>query len=342
MASPKNTSTMRAWLYTSAHEGLEKSIELKQDAAQPQHLAKGEILVKVHSASINPADYKVAESGLLRRLLVSPPASPGMDFAGTVAKIGDGVDVVKAGDLVFGKILPAKFGSLGEYLVAKAGGYARVPEGVGLEDASTVGTAGLTALQAIVPYVVAGDKVFINGGSGGTGTWEIQVAKAVGCHVTVSCSGKNADFCRGLGADEVIDYAKEDVVAALKAKGPVYKLVVDNMCGGPPPDLHKAADDFLLPEGKFVQVGGSFALQDVKTMFSRMLLPSFLGGGKRKFVFFLQSNSHDDLVKLANWMKEGKVKPVIDEVFEFEDAPKAFEKLKTHRARGKIVVRGPK
>ncbi|KAI2618936.1 reticulon-4-interacting protein 1, mitochondrial precursor [Hypomontagnella submonticulosa] len=332
--------SMRAWLYTATRGGLEKNIKLVPDAALPftHTLPKDGILAKVHYSALNPADFKFPELGLVGRVMVSTPAAPGMDFSGVVVQVGEVVKDFSEGDRVFGRIPPNKFGTLGEYVLAHRDGCAIVPEGVSLEDAGSAPTAGMTAYQCIAPNVKEGDKVFVNGGSGGTGTFGIQIAKALGCHVTTSCSGKNAELCRSLGADEVIDYTKENVSEALKAKGQVYKLVVDNV--GSPADLHKAADHFLLPDGKFVQVGVQNSLSDMKTLVSRQLLPSFLGGGKRKWTYLITQNNHEHLEQIAKWMKEGKVKAVIDETFEYEDAPKAFEKLKTGHVKGKVIVKG--
>merc|ERR1719238_545022 len=105
---------------------------------------------------------------------------------------------------------------------------APMPDGMQVDDMAGVGCTGLTMYQSIKPYVKEGDKIFINGGSGGTGIFGIQIAKALGCHVTTSCSGANVELCKGLGADEVLDYKSVDVVTALKEKGQVFSLVVDN------------------------------------------------------------------------------------------------------------------
>ncbi|KAI5865686.1 reticulon-4-interacting protein 1, mitochondrial precursor [Durotheca rogersii] len=338
-SAPAKLQSMRGWIYTSTAGGLEKNLKLVENASLPfRHvLPKDAVLVQVRSCALNPADYKFPEMGLPMRAFIPTPASPGLDYAGVVAQVGNAVEGFSTGQRVFGRAGFTRYGSLGEYVLVRRNGCAAVPEGVSLEDASCVGTAGQTAYQCIVPNVKAGDKVFINGGSGGTGTFGIQIAKAVGCHVTTSCSAKNADLCRSLGADEVIDYAKENVSEILKAKGLVYKLVVDNV-GNDPADLYKAADHFLLPEGKFVQVGAPASFGGMKTLVSRMNLPSFLGGGERKIEFLFTKDTHEDLVQIGEWMREGKVRAVTDEVFPYEDAPKAFEKLKTGRARGKIVV----
>jgi NADPH:quinone reductase-like Zn-dependent oxidoreductase len=193
-----------------------------------------------------------------------------------------------------------------------------------------------TQAEVIAPNVKPGDKILINGGSGGTGTFGIQIAKALDCHVTTTCSPSKADLCRSLGADDIIDYTTTNVSQALKAKGQVFSLVVDN--AGLPEDLYKAADDFLLPHGKFVQVGGPLSLGAIKTVSSRLLLPSFLGGGKRKYEMYNIAHGPADLKQLGRWIADKKIRVVIEETYELEHLPRAFEKLKKGRNAGKLVV----
>ncbi|KAH9894558.1 hypothetical protein F4778DRAFT_279552 [Xylariomycetidae sp. FL2044] len=343
---------MRAWLYSAPCGNLEQAIKLTEDAPDPsqQPLARDAVLVKVHRMSLNPADHKIAELGQITRLIASMPATPGMDFAGTVEKAGEGVKDYGPGDRVFGRAV--RGGALADYVVVPPSALAHLPSGVSMDQGSCVGTAGLTAYQCVVPNAGgagaggAGDRVFINGGSGGTGTFGIQMAKALGCHVTASCSARNAGLCRELGADRVIDYTAENVSEALKREGEgegegdkaLFKLVVDNV-GVDPPDLHKAADHYLRPDGKFVQVGAPVSLSATATLLSRALRPAFLGGGRSKWEFLVCKNKPEDLAQIAEWMEQGKVKAVIDEVFDFESAPKAIKKLKSGRCRGKVVVK---
>ena len=341
---------MRAWLYTRATGGLHKNLVLSPTAAHPRpqspsSLTKDELLVRVRAAGLNPIDYKIPELPLaMSRAMIFVPASPATDFAGTVVAHGPAVEFpVKTGDSVFGRLDPGRFGALGEYVVARSSGCASLPTGVSFEHASAVGSVGMAAFASIVPYVpgssgTAPFRVFINGGSGGTGTFGIQIAKLLGCHVTASCSGRNFELCKSLGADEVLDYTQGDLVSELKAKGQVFDLVVDNV--GSPADLYSACGEFVVPGGRFVQVGMGMSMADMRLMTSRMLLPSFLGGGSRKFSLAVAKNKHEDLARLGEWVAAGKIKVVVDEVFEFEDAPKAYEKLRTGRARGKIIVKG--
>lgn len=357
--------TMRAWRYSTTVGDIEGKLELHDDvplpALSPSPSSSSELLVEVLSAGLNPVDYKVAELGLVGRAAVRTPTTPGCDFCGRVVQTASssGSDFA-IGDLVFGRVSPQQYGSCGEYLVAPAKSCARVPDGVAVDEAAAVPVAGLTAYrechlfffffphpqqghtdtptpEAIVPHVKAGDKVFINGGSGGTGTMGIQIAKALGCHVTVTCSPGKADLCRSLGADDIVDYTATDVSRALRAKGRVFALAVDNV--GAPADLYKAADDFLLPGARFVQVGASFNLASVRSLASRLLLPSFLGGGSRRFEFLTVHDARPHLEQLGRWIAEKKVRVVIDETYDLEDVPKAFERLKKGRNAGKLVVR---
>ncbi|KAI1165700.1 NAD(P)-binding protein [Nemania serpens] len=345
---------MRAWQYTNPGGDIAASLTLRPSAPRPPApLAADRLLVRVTHMSPNPADYKIAEMGRLASLFVMrslAAPSPGMDYAGIVEEVGSGVNSSSSssgakyepGDAVFGSVIATPFGSLGEYVQPSPSSCVPIPPSVSPADASTLGTAAGAAYEAIRPYVRPGrgDEVFVNGGSGGVGTYAIQIAaRALGCVVTASCSARNADLCASLGASTVLDYAATDVCAALRARGRVFRLVVDNV-GGSPADLYKAADDYLVPEGVFVQVGGEFGVSGLRTVASRALRPSVLGGGKRTWRFLVMRQRHDDLAQLARWMQEGKIRAVIDgDVFPFEEAPKAFEKLKTGRTRGKLVVR---
>jgi NADPH:quinone reductase-like Zn-dependent oxidoreductase len=352
-------STMRAWQFTSTHGGLEKNLTLNTAAPLPRHdapsLGKDKLLVQVLATSLNPVDYKIAELPLVGRFAVKRPATPGLDFAGKVVAVGadPGSPKIGIGEIVFGRLeAPTKSGTLAEYTIARRGGVALLPKGVVPRGAACVGTAALTAYQCVVPNVshvkrqdggnsasASPARVFINGGSGGTGTWGIQIAKATGCYVATSCSARNADLCRSLGADEVIDYTATDVVEALAqsaAKDGMFDLVVDNVGGDG--RLYWQCHRFTNPQAKYVQVGAPMGLHTAWDMAMKHLWPGFLAGGKRKFQFWGVVNDSGQLEDIGKWMAEGKVRAVVDEVLAMEDAPRGFEKLKTQRTKGKIVV----
>jgi NADPH:quinone reductase-like Zn-dependent oxidoreductase len=336
---------MKAWQYGNERGGL-SNLHLNNAAKPPQPPKPGSqlVLIEVISMAVNPADYKLPLLPLLPRFLIPKPASPGFDFCGRVVSSADGMkdhpghEPLKAGQLVFGRFnWPYQHGTLAQFILCPRTGIAPLPSGVDIDHAAAIGVAGQTAYQSVVPYVKEGSKVFVNGGSGGVGIFTIQIAKILGCHVTVSCSGRNAEFCKSLGADEVVDYTQGSLAQMLSAKGQVFDLLVDNV--GMPFDLYKASDAFLAPGAPFVQVAASGdSLQGVLEMAKRWGLPRFLGGGKHPWKIFSVKDSAEELVRVGQWVKEGKIKVVLDEVFEYGDAPKAYEKLKTGRARGKIVV----
>ncbi|KAK4541383.1 hypothetical protein LTR36_007984 [Oleoguttula mirabilis] len=334
MATAKVPSTMRAWQYTTTKGGLVPNLKLN-DVAVP-HPKPEQHLVQILTSALNPVDYKPAEIALFSYFAIPKPATPGVDFAGRIVTPAAGSSL-KAGQLVFGVagITPWAAGALREYSVTELNGTAALPEGLDQKDAATIGVAGLTAYQSIIPHVKPGDHVFINGGSGGTGVFAIQIAKAAGCHVTTSCSTPNVELCKSLGADEVVDYKKQTVLDALRAKGQTIDHVVDNVGSF---DLYFQCHKFTKPNAQWIGVGASPSLSIVWQMAKVNLLPGFLGGGKRKYAGFFAESRTDHLAQVAAWMKEGKVKAVVDQQFEFEAVPQAFEKLKTHRARGKIVI----
>lgn len=327
-------ANMKAWLYSGTSGGLEKNLHLEPSAHAPPPPRPNEVLIQVLSAAINPADFKVPEMGPHARWVVGMPATPGMDFCGRVVAMGSNATRFSAGQLVHGShSRPTKYGALGEYLVISADLIAALPDGVAIDHAASVGIAGQTAYQSLNGYVGANDKVFINGGSGGCGMFAIQIAKEMGCHVTTTCSTKNVEFCRGLGADEVIDYTvEEDLVATLRDRGIVFDHILDHI--GFPSQLYFQCHHFLRAGGVFVQVGASA----LSTFVGRVAWPSFLGGGKRKYWIFMFSNNGQHAARLGELMQKGAVKAQLDSVYEFEEAVQAFEKLRSGRARGKIVV----
>lgn len=296
-------------------------------------------LIRVIAAALNPVDYKPVEGIPLVKLLAAPgAATPGLDFAGVVVKPANG-SKLRVGDVVFGVAgpgTPFAGGALSEHALSVEGNCVVVPEDVEPVDAATVGVAGLTAYQSIVPHVKEGDKVFINGGSGGTGCFGIQIAKARGCYVATSCSGRNVELCRSLGADEVVDYTKGKVWEQLKKTGVLFDHVIDNV--GDDLELYFRCHEFTKPAALFVMVGGSPSFSMILGTLERKFRPGVLGGGRRKYTGFYPHPEASDLTQIGTWMQAGKVKAVIDQRFKFEEAPKAFERLKKGRARGKIVV----
>lgn len=334
---PQLPTSMRASQWTNNANGIENDLKINEEAPLPKNahnLSAGETLVKVSYSSLNPFDYKVAEMPIVGKYILSKPSIPCLDFSGTVFSTKN--EALKPGDLVFGRTNPPLFGCLAEYVVVSEAGVAKVPSGVDLRDAATAGIAALAARQSMVPYIKPGNHVFINGGSGGTGTFGIQFAKASGCTVTTTCSTKNIELCKSLGADEVIDYTQCDVVSTLKQHNSAFDLIVDNVFSDR--NLYWQSSHYLKPAGVFTTPGDTKpgALKDIALA---NVLPSWLGGAGRKFAFIANQPKKQDFEVIGKWMQEGKVKAVIEEEFSLEETGKAFARLKTGRVRGKIVVR---
>ncbi|KAF1998504.1 GroES-like protein [Amniculicola lignicola CBS 123094] len=343
-----STTEMKAWQFPTLTAPLERNLQLLATGIpKPSLQTPTQILVQVHTASLNPADYKVPELGLLAQSQVALPGIPGMDFCGQVVEVGTGVQDVKVGEMVFGSKAPlAGKGTLAEYVVVEKEQYAAVPQGVSFEECAGVGVAGFTAFGTVGVGLRAGVKgeaegtekrVFINGGSGGTGTFGIQIAKILGAHVTTTCSGANVELCKSLGADDVLDYTKVDINAELTQMGKVFDLVVDNI--GHSTTLYKASNAFLKPKGKFIQVSVDMGLGGIAQLAKNMLLPRYLGGGKRKFETYMMVVKKEPLEEIAGWMKEGRLRTVVEKVYGFEELPAAVERLKTGRVKGKVLVR---
>ncbi|KAK3068199.1 hypothetical protein LTR53_014428 [Teratosphaeriaceae sp. CCFEE 6253] len=334
MASTAIPSTMRASQWKTTKGGIEHNLALNPSAPLPKNahaLPKDSTLVKVAYSTPNPIDYKLAD---MLPFIFTKPATPCLDYAGTV--VATTLAHLKPGEAVFGKTEPPAFGALAEYIVVGKAGCVPVPNGVSLKDAACVGVVGLTSYQSIAPYVKPGDKVLINGGSGGTGTFGIQIAKALGCYVTATCSGANVELCRRLGADEVIDYRANDVLASLKRSGRQYDLIYD--CVFATPALYWQSQHYLKPTGTYLTIAGSPSVGNILDLLKVFLWPAVLGGGQRKFAFHTVASKPVDFEAIAKMMAEGQVKAVIEREFTLEQAGEAFAHLKSGRTKGKLVI----
>src|SRR5438445_2593690 len=283
-----------------------------------------EVLVRVRAASINPVDgHLIRGSWMMRPMsgLRKPKNTRfGTDFAGTIEAIGKNVTNFKPGDEVFG----AKNGAVADYICVKADrAIVMKPVNITFEQAGSVGIAGVTALQGLRDkgYIQPGQKVLINGASGGVGTFAVQIAKVFGAEVTGVCSTRNVDLVRSIGADHVVDYTKEDFTNS----GQRYDVIYDTVGNRSFSDLRRA----LNPKGIAVLIGGGGpdggrwlgALTDpVKAFFYSPFV-------SQKFAFFLAEIRKEDLTVLRDLMESGKVKPVIDRTFTLDQVPEAIRYL---------------
>jgi NADPH:quinone reductase-like Zn-dependent oxidoreductase len=294
----------------------------------------GKVLIKVRAASVNPYEWHtVTGKPYFMRLgsgLGAPQGSRvGYDMAGTIEAIGAGVTRFKVGDEVFG----GAHGALAEYAVAgEDGDIVAKPSAVKFEDAATILIAGGTALEALRDYghIAPGQKVLINGASGGVGTYAVQLAKSFGAEVTAVCSTRNISLVRSLGADHVIDYTQRNFTEGQEQ----YDLIVDNVGNLPFLDLKRV----VKPEGTIVTVSGpkdNAFLGPMTRILKQKALAPFI---EQQLVFFVADVDADDLGFLANLMREGKLKAVIDRRYPLEEAGAALDYVGSQRARGKVIV----
>ena len=275
MAKSTLPPNFRKWQYSTTVGGLEKNLKLNS-VLLPKPTADQHV-VKVIAVAINPVDYKPAEVPYVGGWLTGKDATPGIDFAGRLI-IPAASSTLKEGQLIFGGASEAicAAGGLTEYAVVPKYTVALVPEGLDPMHAATIPVAGLTAYQAIVPHVKKGDKIFINGGSGGCGVFELQIAKAVGCYVVTACSTPNVELCKSLGADEVIDYRKSDVYDALKASGHTFDRIIDNV--GLDPSLYYRCHEYTKPTAEYIMVAGLISWYFFYHTMKMRYYPSILGG----------------------------------------------------------------
>jgi NADPH:quinone reductase-like Zn-dependent oxidoreductase len=294
-----------------------------------------QILVKVRAASLNAADGHLLR-GLIPMRLMTGLRKPtdtrfGIDCAGTVEAVGKNVTQFKPGDAVFG----AAKGAMAEYVCASEKTFVTKPDNITFEQAGCVAVAGLTALQGLRNQgkIQPGQKVLINGASGGVGTFAVQIAKAFGTEVTAVCSPQNLDQARMIGADHVIDYTKEDFTQNDQR----YDVIFDNVGN------HSIAERrrILTPNGVCVLAGMGSAGKHEGQMarlagnMRAMVVSSFIA---QKFKPFIGKLLKDDLTVLRNLMQEGKVKPVIDRQYPMSETAEALRYLEEGHARGKVVV----
>jgi NADPH:quinone reductase-like Zn-dependent oxidoreductase len=252
----------------------------------------------------------------------------GVDYAGTVEAVGRNVTRFKPGDEVFG----GRSGALAQYVVARQDrAVALKPANLSFEQAGAVGIAGTTALQGLrdAGRLRAGDKVLINGASGGVGTFAVQIAKSMGAEVTGVSSARNHELVRSLGADHVIDYTKQDYTAGAER----YDVILDNVGNHSLSDLRRV----LNPRGRYVMVGGPPGkwIDPLPAVARAFVYSRFVS---QEMGMMLAELKPKDLAALGELMQAGKVKPVIDRRYRLSEVPAAIRYLEAGHARGKVVV----
>jgi NADPH:quinone reductase-like Zn-dependent oxidoreductase len=297
--------------------------------------AEDEVLLRVRAAAVNPLDghlLKIAPwmRNLMSTMIGTRVKRPGADVAGEVEAVGCKVTLFASGDAVFGG---SSGGGFAEYACAPESKLAKMPANASFAAAASVNVAGRTALQGLrdVANVQSGQKLLINGASGGVGTFAVQIAKWMGADVTGVCSTENVDLVRCLGATRVIDYTCEDILRGDERYDVIFDLVSDK------PLL--ALRRVLTPQGKWVGAGvlgvDASMISMIVSSFKTPLLSFFTG---QKFVSFITKTNDDDLCVLAKLMESGHVTPAIDRTYSLDEAAVAVRYVETKHARGKVVI----
>jgi len=295
-----------------------------------------DILIETKAASLNPIDYKLVSGGLKDMVPLDLPITIGFDVSGIVLEKGEGVTGFEIGDEVYTRVPQNQMGTIAEYVAVESNVVSKKPENISFEAAASLPLIGLTSIQALERVSLkAGDKILIHAGSGGVGSFAIQYAKAKGAYVYTTTSTKNVEWVKALGADRVIDYKKEDYKTVVSE----LDIVFDTLGG-----------DYTLDAFKIIKEGGKVSsiasIPDEETaammgMEGYKLPENFSTLIKEKSANYkltwMQPNGKQ-LDSISAMVKEGKIKAVIDTVYSFEDANKAYLYLAEGRAKGKVIV----
>lgn len=319
---------MKAVVYTEY--GSPDVLQLRE-VAKPEP-KENQVLIKVRAASLNALDYRRFENpsamGRLmeERMIKSVGKALGADIAGVVESVGANVKQYKPGDEVFG-VSTGSVGGFAEYACATENSLALKPANVSFEAAAAVPVAATTALQGLRGEIQPGQKVLVNGAGGGVGTFAVQIAKAFGAEVTAVCSSRNMEMARSIGADHVIDYAKEDFTQ----NGRRYDVIFA-VNGYHPLSAYRRA---LTPRGRYICAGGT-----MPQIFQAMLFGSFMSrkNGKKMGSMGIARIKWEDLAYLKELLEAGRIVPVIEKCYPLSEVPAAVRYLLEGHARGKIVV----
>ncbi|TPK50733.1 MULTISPECIES: NADP-dependent oxidoreductase [unclassified Mesorhizobium] len=303
-----------------------------------------DVLIEVHAAGVNLLDSKLRDGEFKLILPYRPPFILGHDVAGIVIRVGSKVRKFKTGDEVYARARDGRIGTFAEFIAVEEADVALKPDSLSMEEAASIPLVGLTAWQVLVDRagLKKGQKVFIQAGSGGVGTFAIQLAKHLGATVATTASVASADLVRRLGADVVIDYKKEDFEKVLHG----YDVVLNSQDAK---TLEKSLH-VLKPGGKLISISGppdpEFArakgLNIVLKLVLRLLSRGIRGRARRAGVgysFLFMWAQGDQLNRITSLIRSGVIHPVMDQVFPFEKTNEALAYVETGRAKGKVVVK---
>ncbi|WP_373894635.1 NADP-dependent oxidoreductase [Virgibacillus natechei] len=293
--------------------------ELKYTEVDEPKLKDNDVLLEVSATSVNPVDWKIREGYLKGMLDYNFPFILGLDAAGTIKEVGKNVTKFRIGDQVFTRPDITRNGTYAEYVAVDEQLVAKKPENLSFEEAASIPLVGLTSWQCLVDFadIKQGDKVLIHAGSGGVGSFAIQLAKSFGAWVVTTCSTKNVEFVKSLGADRVIDYRNEDFTQVLAD----MDIVFDTLGG----DIQKQSYDVLKEKGCLVSIADQpdQGLAKEKSV-------------KAGYVFL--DPDGEQLKKIGELIEKDEIHPNVGTVLRLEDIQEAHQLSETHHAKGKIVL----
>jgi alcohol dehydrogenase len=321
-----------------------KKIALQAAEMPDPEIRDDDILIQVHAAGVNLLDSKIRDGEFKLILPYKPPLTLGHDVAGIVIKAGAHVRQFKVGDEVYARPADHRIGTFAEFISVSETDVALKPKNLTMEEAASIPLVGLTAWQALVEkaHLQKGQKVFIQAGSGGVGTFAIQLAKHLGATVATTTSAANIDMVKSLGADVVIDYKKENFETILHD----YDVVLNSQDNK---TLEKSLR-VLKPGGKLISISGppdpEFAVEIKAPWFVKQIMRVLSLGTKRKakrrdisFSFLFMKASGSQLRQITPLIEAGAIRPVIDKVFPFASTNDALAYVESGRAKGKVVIK---
>ena len=303
-----------------------------------------EVLAEIHAASINPIDFKIRDGKVKMLLKYEMPLILGNDFAGVITKVGSKVNRFKVGDEIYARPRKNKIGTFAEYIAIHEDDIALKPKNLSFEEAASIPLVGLTSYQALhdIMQLQKGQKILIHAGSGGVGTFAIQLAKIMGAIVTTTASEAGANLVTSLGADEIINYKTEKFEDILKNYDAVFDTIGDATLEKSFNIIKRGGNIVSvsgMPNARFGKEFGSGFFKTLLFSLASKKLTALEKKHNAQYSFLFMKPSGDQLRTIANYIEAGKIKPVIDRVFPFEDAQKAMEYSEAGRAKGKIIVK---
>ena len=329
-------------LMITKYGDINSSLE-EQDIPKPL-VEANQILIRTYSSSFNPIDHMIVKGDYKAMGKVSFPAGIGRDVSGIVEEVGKNVRKFKIGDKVYSRINESFVGTMAEYVLSNVKDTALIPSNLSFDESASIPLVGLTTYQALVDIakLSKGENVLIHAGSGGIGTFAIQLAKHLGANVTTTTSTKNISFVKELGAGKVIDYTSQNYLD----EGAAFDVVYDTLGGNHTKDSFKVLKD----GGRVVSIKGTVDSITAKQLGLNKLIQMIIAFQARKvfkaaskmnasYRFLYMSPNGEQLKKIAKLYESGAIKPIIDKTYKFSESIQALEYLSKGHAKGKVVVK---